>query len=98
MAMTKASSAFRAPGRDTKANWANRFHKDFNDLDYDIKYNLVKGKSEFSRAEHYKSKLRNKDRRSSNPSSQGVSMAKYKNRFEMLKASKTINPEQYTIN
>lgn len=40
----KNSLAFRSVSRDTKAAWGNRIEKDVNDLSYDIKYGMIKGK------------------------------------------------------
>ena len=42
------SSAFKSIGRTTKAFWGNRFERDKNDLDYEINYELIKGKADIN--------------------------------------------------
>lgn len=51
---SRASTAFRTTDRGTKASWGNRFVKDFNDLTYDIKYDLIKGKAEMNHNRKFK--------------------------------------------
>lgn len=80
--ITKPSCSFKAPGRDTEANWSNRFRRDFNDLDYDIKYNLIKGKADMKPSfKHYQKKIRSSAKSNSKDKEKGISMDKYKNRF-----------------
>lgn len=47
-ATNTSSSFFRSTGRDTDANWANRFTKDINDLTYNLNFSQIKGKNDFA--------------------------------------------------
>jgi len=41
-----ASTSFTGSGREKDPAWANRFKKDFNDLNYNVNYSLIKGKTD----------------------------------------------------
>lgn len=44
---TGSSLFYRATGRETKPTWGNRIVKDFYDLDYDVKNDMVKFNQNF---------------------------------------------------
>lgn len=41
-----ASVSFSGTGRGKEPTWTNRFTKDFNDLNYNVNYSLIKGKQD----------------------------------------------------
>jgi hypothetical protein len=44
---TGTSVFYKAIGRDTRPAWSNRIIKDFNDLDYEVKEDIIKSPGKF---------------------------------------------------
>ena len=102
LTQSRASTAFRTTNRSTKPHWGNRFVRDVNDLTYDIKYDLIKGKSELNHSK-FKKKEGNRSGRVSSATIDssrvrgGISADKYENIVKFMKMNKKQNPERHTI-
>lgn len=48
MPIKKSTLLFNGTGREKNPAWSNRFTKDFNDLEYNVRYSQIKGKGDFT--------------------------------------------------
>lgn len=101
--ISRASTAFRTTDRNTRAHWGNRFVKDFNDLTYDIKYDLIKGKTEIDKSTKFQKNNGKISGRSTSATignsrrKNGISSDKYQNIANLIRINKTVNPEKHVI-